>query len=425
MRSKTQSEIKEIQSRLLQATVAFVFEHSAYYREHLSAAGVHPSDITSVDDLCKIPCTSKDDFSNRTNDFLCAAPEDIVDITTTSGTSGAPVMIKLTAQDMARLAHNEALAFEQVGVSAQDTVALAVTLDRCFMAGMAYFQGLSRLGAAAIRVGSGSPAMLLKMVERAQATVMMTVPSFLKRITAYAQANGVDLHKNAVRKIICIGEPIRERDFSLNPLCARLAKDWNADLYSTYGSTEIEGSFCECERGCGGHVQPGHMLAEIITPQGDPVAPGEIGELCVTPFGIRAMPVLRYRTGDYTFMNTQPCACGRVTPRIGPILGRRDQMLKIKGTTIFPGVIHHLIQRDPAIQAYVLIVESDDPLSDKLTLLVDAGRTEAVERLRESIRSEIKVTPEIKMVSAREIQELQTAGDYRKRRMFIDKRQLQ
>lgn len=100
-------------------------------------------------------------------------------------------------------------------------------------------------------------------------------------------------------------------------------------------------------------------------------------------------------------------------------------MLKIKGTTIFPGVIHHLIQRDPAIQAYVLIVESDDPLSDKLTLLVDAGRTEAVERLRESIRSEIKVTPEIKMVSAREIQELQTAGDYRKRRMFIDKRQLQ
>jgi phenylacetate-CoA ligase len=134
------------------------------------------------------------------------------------------------------------------------------------------------------------------------------------------------------------------------------------------------------------------------------------------------MPLLRYRTGDLTFMRTEACACGRTTLRLGPILGRKGQMLKVRGTTVFPACIHEIVQSETEVRAHVLIVESEDALSDKLTLLLDTDHPRTVERVRERIQAEIKTAPVILQISTEEINRLQSEGEYRKRRIFIDRR---
>jgi phenylacetate-CoA ligase len=308
------------------------------------------------------------------------------------------------------------------GITEKDVVALAVTLDRCFMAGMAYYMGLRRLGAAVLRVGPISPSFLLRFLERTGATAVVSVPSFLKRVGLHAEEAGISLRRSSVRKLICIGEPLRHADFSLNALGQALTRTWDAQLFSTYASTEMSTTFGECEYGRGGHLHPELMHVEIVDEHGRPVPMGETGEVCVTPFGVTGMPLLRYRTGDFTFLRTEACACGRATLRLGPILGRRGQMLKVRGTTVFPAIIHEIVQAETEVRAHVLIVESEDALSDKLTLLLETDQSRAAERVRERVQAEIKTAPVVRLASAEEINRLQSEGEYRKRRIFIDRR---
>jgi phenylacetate-CoA ligase len=415
-------EITIMQTRQLRKTIHYIYNRSPFYRDLLDREGMSLTDIKSLEDLRHLPTTAKEDVSREGDRFLCVRPEEVADITTTSGTSGAPIFFKLTEDDLARLAYNEQLSFRLAGITEKDVVALAVTLDRCFMAGMAYYMGLRRLGAAVLRVGPISPAFLLRFLERTGVTTVVSVPSFLKRVGLYAEEAGISLRRSTVRKLVCIGEPIRQADFSLNALGETLSRTWGAQLFSTYASTEISTTFGECEYGCGGHLHPELAHVEIVDEHGRPVPEGETGEVCVTPFGITGMPLLRYCTGDFTFQRSQVCACGRATLRLGPILGRRGQMLKVRGTTVFPAGIHEIVQGETEVKSHVLIVESEDTLSDKLTLLLETDQPRAAERVRERVQAEIKTAPEVRIVSAEEINRLQSEGEYRKRRIFIDRR---
>ncbi len=416
-------EIAILQTRQLRKTIHYIYTRSPFYRDLMEREGVSPADIKTLEDLRHLPTTSKEDMSRAGDRFLCIRPEEVADIMTTSGTNGAPIFFKLSEDDLARLAYNEQLSFCLTGITNKDVVALAVTLDRCFMAGMAYYMGLRRLGAAVLRVGPISPAFLLKFLDKTGVTAIVSVPSFLKRVAMYAEETGVSLRRGTVRKLICIGEPVRQADFSLNALGQTISRAWDAQVFSTYAGTEMSTTFGECEQGCGGHLHPELMHVEIVDEQGRPVPAGQTGEVCVTPFGITGMPLLRYRTGDYSFVRTEPCACGRSTLRLGPILGRRGQMLKVKGTTVFPAIIHEIVQSEPEVRAHVLIIESEDALSDKLILLLDTDQPRIAERIRERVRAEIKIAPDIRIVSGDEINILQTEGEYRKRRTFIDRRQ--
>jgi phenylacetate-CoA ligase len=415
-------EIRQIQISQLQKNLEYAYQRSPYYRDLMDRERIRPGHIRSLEDLRQFPTTTKDDLSREGDRFLCVRPDEIVDIMTTSGTTGLPIFVKATAADMARLAYNEELSFRAAGIERQDVVAVAVAMDRCFMAGMAYYLGLSRIGSAVLRVGPTSPAMLLKFMERSGVTAIISVPSFLKKVAAYAEQEGMDLSQSRVQRLICIGEPVRNRDFTLNALGQRISQAWKARVFSTYAASEIATTFCECEQGCGGHLHPELIHLEIIDPLGNPVPSGETGEICVTPFGIKGMPLIRYRTGDYSFIQPDVCTCGRASLRLGPILGRRDQMLKIKGTTIFPAIIHEIIQAEPLVRNHVLVVESEDALSDKIMLLIETDQPLVMESLREKVRSELKVAPQIRLASAEEIQTLQTAGEYRKRRLFVDHR---
>ena len=402
------------------ATVDYARRQSPHYRRIL--AGLPP--IGGASDLLQIPLTTKKQVSETGEQFWCVSREKLVDICTTSGTTGVPTLYPLTQHDLDRLGTNEYLCFRRVGLSEQDLVVLAVTMDKCFMAGLAYFEGLKRIGAAAVRVGAGSPAMLLSMIERLRPTAIISVPSFIKRVASYATERQIDLTKAAVGKLICIGEPVRGADFSLTPLGEHIAGAWNAAVFSTYGITELASSLCECTAGQGGHLHPHLLHIEILDDAGNPVPDGQEGQLVATTIGVQAMPLIRFATGDITFMTRDRCACGLWTPRIGPIVRRREQMMKIKGTTVYPAAVERALAGIEAVIDYLMIATSPTPLSDELEVIVAWGgdSTGAAETIREKLRGELKVSPTVRLASAAEIQSLRGGKELRKQRVFIDRR---
>jgi phenylacetate-CoA ligase len=418
------SEIKSAQQAAWTRAFRHAFQCSPFYREHFSRAGLAPRDKISLRDITRIPAIDQTIVSKNTEKFLCVPREKIVDILTTSGSTGRPLVWQLTDADLERLARNEQLSFDCAGFTAADTVLLAVAMDRCFIAGMAYYLGLRKLGCAVIRVGPATPAMHLDMIRRVQPTAVVGVPSFLLHLADKAAEAKFNLAGCGIRKAVCIGESVRDNNFCLNRAGLAVEKSWGARVFSTYGVTELAASLCECESGLGGHLHPELLYLEALDEQGRAVPDGTIGELTATTFGVEAMPLIRYRTGDFAAIHRQPCPCGRRTLRIGPIIGRKNQKLKIKGATIFPSMLKTVLDATPGISSYVIIGRCENNLSDsvqiKFSSAGDTGGIIAV--LREQFQGAVKVIPQITAASAAEIEKLQWPDGARKRRYFVDMR---
>jgi len=418
------AKIQALQERAWAETFRYAAAHSPFYREHFLRAGVSPRDPLPLHEIRRIPSVDKTALSTNPGDFLCVPPHRIVDIVTTSGTAGEPLVWKLTESDLERLARNEQLSFACAGFTDADTVLLAVAMDRCFIAGMAYFLGLRKLGCAVVRVGPTAPAMHLDMIRRLRPTAVVGVPSFLAHLADKAAAANLDLAHGGIRKAVCIGEPVREDDFSLNRAGQTVSQTWGAQVFSTYGVTELAASLCECEFGCGGHLHPDLLFLEALDEAGWPVPDGEVGELTATTFGVEAMPLIRYRTGDFAAIHRATCRCGRNTLRIGPILGRKNQKLKLKGTTLFSSALKAILDATPGISSYVIIARRDpnraDTVEVKIACAGDAAKICAA--LKERFQGEAKVVPRVTPAPADEIEQLQLPDGARKRRYFVDLR---
>ncbi len=271
-------------------------QHSPFYKEKLG--NLHYS-LQSLKDVQSLPFTTKEDMQVRNMDFLCVPKTAVSEYTATSGTMGKPVTIALTESDLQRLAYNEAQSFRCADGSAEDIYQLALTLDRQFMAGIAYYSGIRAMGAAAVRTGPGLPAFQWETAERLRSTGIVAVPSFLAAMADSAAKEGVDLSQSSITKAICIGEPLRNADFSLNALGRKLADFWPMlTCYGTYAATELQTAFTECSAGMGGHHQPDLIVVEIVDEGGAPLPDGQPGEVVITTLGIEGMPLLRYKTGD-------------------------------------------------------------------------------------------------------------------------------
>ena len=179
----------------------------------------------------------------------------VSDYVTTSGTLGDPIAFYLTKNDLNRLAENEKGSLQLAGGSQDDIYQLITTMDKRFMAGLAYFYGIMSMEAAIIRCGPGSPYSQWDSIQRFSPTTLIAVPSFIPKLLDYASAQKIDFSKTSVKSIVCIGEPIRNNDFSLNDLGKRITSQWDVQLFSTYASTEMSTAFTECEYGQGGHLQ--------------------------------------------------------------------------------------------------------------------------------------------------------------------------
>ena len=387
--------------------------NSPFYRESLRGLNGTPS-------LSQVPLLDKNALSERNLDFLCVPRERIAEIVTTSGTTGEPLLWMLTDADVRRLARNEKLSFECVGLTARDTVLVAVAMDRCFMAGLAYWLGLREIGCGVVRTGAASPLLVLEMIQRTQPTTIVGVPSFLRLVADKAREAGIDLKNSSVKKAVCIGEPIRDAAFALNTSGKAIEEAWGAKVYSTYGVTELANSLCECDAGTGGHLHDDQLHIEILDDAGNPVADGEVGEIVATTFGVEAMPVIRYRTGDCAVMFRGPCACGRTTPRLGPIVGRKNQMLKSKGASLYPATLTAVLEQSAGVEAFVIIARKENELSDAIEVLI-CGEA-SVTALRETFQARAKITPQIRVASREEIESLQMPLNARKRRIFVDLR---
>ncbi|WP_258140489.1 phenylacetate--CoA ligase family protein [Mucilaginibacter phenanthrenivorans] len=418
------SEITLMQEQKLQELLAYVAENSPFYKDLFSKHNIAITAIKTIADLALIPPTVKDDLQQRNDDFLCVSRDKVIEYTSTSGTLGRPVTIALTEKDLDRLAYNEYNSFLCADGSADDTYQLMLTLDRQFMAGIAYYLGIRKIGAGIIRLGPGVPALQWETIKRLKPTAIVAVPSFILKLIQFAKDSGIDINSTSVKKAICIGENIRNNDFSLNILGKKITESWNIQLYSTYASTEMQTAFTECGEGKGGHYQPELVIVEVLDENDQQVEPGAPGEVTITTLGVEGMPLLRYKTGDICMYYDEPCACGRTTLRLSSIMGRKKQMIKFKGTTLYPPALFDLLNEREEILDFVIEVSSNDIGMDQVSLfIVPADESEECDhRIRAYLQARLRVSPHIKYVTVEEIQKIQFSEASRKAIKFIDKR---
>lgn len=417
-------EITALQLPLLQKHLRYLQQASPYYRELFRQRDFSAEQFHSFAELESLPLTGKEDLSGRNRDFLAVAEEQVIDICQTSGTTGEPVTIWQTEDDLQRLAQNEQRAFSAAGIKSSDRVLIGAALDRVFMAGLAYFLGLRNIGATAIRAGSGQPALVAELIRAQRPNVLVGVPSLLLGVAHHFQARGQNPAELGIEKLICIGEPVREADLSLSTLGSALQQQWQAQVLGTYASTEMATAFADCTAGCGGHLLPELVVVEIIDEQGQPATADEAGEVVVTPLGVEGTPLLRYRTGDIARLHSETCSCGRQTPRLGPILGRRAQMLKCRGTTLFPAAISSALQGIDGVRGHYLEVHQDFDLSDRLRVVVGCSDASlSASRVAEQIAAKTRVKPEVVLVSPEEVSSKIIKPDQRKPVIFFDCRQ--
>lgn len=422
---RSPAEIKQYQEAQLTETLTYLQAHSRFYQSMFREHNVDIQRIKHIEDLQAIPVTTKTDLQLHNDDFICVGRDEIIDYVTTSGTLGDPVTFVLTSDDLDRLAYNECLSFTTTNCTRQDVLQLMTTIDRRFMAGLAYYLGARELGMGVVRVGNGIPELQWDTIHRVQPTCGMVVPSFLIKLIEFAEKNHIDYRTCSMNKCVCIGEALRAPDFTLNTLGQRIHEKWpGLQLYSTYASTEMQSSFTECSEFHGGHLQPELIIVEFLDDDNRPVKDGEPGEVTITTLGVQGMPLLRFKTGDICYHHSEPCACGRNTIRLSSVLGRKGQMIKYKGTTLYPPALFDILDNIPQVKNYIVEVYTNELGTDEILIRVGSEvRSDAfAKEIKDLFRSKVRVAPTINFESPEYVAKIQMPAMSRKAIKFIDLR---
>ncbi|HKX85314.1 MAG TPA: AMP-binding protein [Flavobacterium sp.] len=417
-------EIKQFQELKLKEMLVYLNQNSPYYKRLFASENIDITSIQSIEDLQRIPVTTKTQLQEYNDDFFCVPMHKIIDYATTSGTLGSPVTFGLTDEDLERLAYNEAISFACAGVAEGDVVQLMTTLDRRFMAGMAYFLGLRKLKAGVIRVGAGIPELQWDSILKYKPKYLVAVPSFLLKMIEYAEQHGIDYNASSISGVICIGESLRNQDFSNSVLAKIITDKWNVKLFSTYASTEMSTAFTECEHFHGGHHHPELIITEVLDDNNQPVPDGQNGELTITTLGVEGMPLLRFKTGDIVKLHHESCACGRNTLRVGPVVGRKEHMIKYKGTTLYPPAMHDLLNYFAVVQNHVIEISTNDLGTDEILIKIASKNNseELLTQIKDHFRAKLRVTPKVEFVPIEILSKIIFTPMSRKPITFIDKR---
>lgn len=418
--------IKAFQEDKMQSMLQYLQANSPYYQKLFKAHHIDIASIRKIEDLQYIPFTEKKDLQQHNMDFLCVPKEKVIDYITTSGTLGDPVTFACTDSDLERLAYNEALSFTCAGLKPGNVLQLMTTMDKRFMAGLAYFLGLRKLGAGVIRVGNGIPELQWDTIRRIQPDTVMCIPSFILKLVEYAEEHGIDYQNSSVKRIIGIGEGLRDQQFKLNALGQQIKDKWDVELFATYSSTEMSTTFPECQYSCGGHHHPELIIVEIIGEDDKPVPEGEVGEVVITTLGVEGMPLLRFRTGDMASIHTEPCHCGRHSFRISPIVGRKNHMIKYKGTTLYPPAISDVLNNTHYVENYYITLNSNETTeTDEVIITIGLKETtdfDVIKDLKDRFRAKIRVAPEIHIDTTENVHRKNFPAMSRKPITFFDLR---
>lgn len=397
LETQSRAEWQALKLDLLKKHLKVAYEGSPYYRAAWDAAGVHPDQVKSLDDLRRFPFIDKKIVRDRQiavppfGDLTAVPERDIVYISASSGSTGVPTASPFTQQDFDDWIDYEARQFWSSGLRPTDRYCHSLNFS-LFVGGPCVL-GAQKLGALSIHAGTLPSERLLSVLRQFQASAMWTTPSYAWYLGETALKEGIDPKTDlAVRKIFVAGEP----GGSIPETRARIEGLWNADVYDYYGLSDIFGSCAGmCEEKHGLHWAEDHILVEVLDPEtGEPVKEGERGEMVLTTLKKTARPMIRFRTGDIVTFTSEPCACGRTSQRLMGVNGRLDDMLIIKGVNIFPSDVEAIARKETSLTGeYRLVVERINHL-DRLTVEVEhiAGYNGSLEELAARFGKHIKST---------------------------------
>jgi len=406
----SRDELAALQSKRLVKVVNRVYHNVEYYRKRMQEAGIEPGDIRGIEDLPKLPYTTKDDLRDTYPFGLFAAPQsEIVRIHASSGTTGKATVVGYTRKDIDIWAECVARALTQAGITRGDTIQVAYGYG-LFTGGLGAHYGAEYLGATVVPMSTGNTKKLTTMMKDFGVTAIACTPSYLLHIAETLEANG-DIPNIKLKAAICGAEPWTEQ------MRLQIEEKLHIHAHDIYGLSEVMGPgvACDCEYHKGLHVYEDHFLPEIIDPETlQPVGEGQPGELVFTTLTKEGLPLIRYRTKDLTSIHYDKCECGRTLARISRFTGRSDDMLIIRGVNVFPSQVEAaLLEMSGTTPHYLMIVDRVNNL-DTLEVQVEIEERFFSDEIRElenltkkiahAIQTAIGLAVKVKLVEPKTIE---------------------
>ena len=427
MECMPREKMRQLQGEKLRRIVRHAYDNSTFYRKRLDAHGVHPDDIKGIDDIVKLPFTVKQDLRDNYPFGMMAVPmSDIIRLHASSGTTGKPIVVGYTKEDIDKWSESIARYLTAFGLGKSDMIQIAYGYGM-FTGGLGMHYGVQKIGATVIPASTGNTLKQIQLMNDFGATALACTPSYALYMCEKMKKYGLDQNLSNLRAGIFGAEPWTES------MRHELEEKLQIKAYDIYGLTEISGpgvgGECECQNGI--HISEDLFYPEIVNPETlEPLAPGEKGELVFTTLDKFGMPMLRYRTRDLTTLNYDICECGRTSVRMGKILGRSDDMLIVRGVNVFPSQVESILLEFPEYEPYFLIEVDRVDNVDTFQIQVEVKPEYYTDRINQLVRikqkleariqSVIGIQPDIRIVEPNSIE--RTTG---KAKRSIDHRKLQ
>ena len=397
--------LKELQLQRLHDTIRRCMTNP-FYQQRFAQLGITPDDIRTLDDIHRLPMTTKEDLrENYPFGLACVPLRECTRLHSSSGTTGNPTVVLHTERDLEEWAQAVARCLWMVGSRPDDVFQNSAGYGM-FTAGLGFQYGAERLGMLTVPAAAGNTTRQIKFIRDFGTTVLHAIPSYASRIYEVMKSEGVDPRKDTRLRILCIGaEPHSEEQRQ------RIEEQLGVKAYNSYGISEMMGPGVafECPEQNGLHIWEDYFIVEILDPVTlEPVPEGELGELVLTTINREAMPLLRYRTRDLTRLLPGTCPCGRTHRRIARLQGRSDDMIILKGVNIFPIQIEKILLRFKQVSTDYLITLETTPSGDTMTIDVElndlfaddyiqlVSLSKAIER---QLKDEILITPKVRLVA--------------------------
>jgi len=368
MECMDRENMRELQGRRLKEVVSRVYHNVPFYRKKMQQIGVEPGDINSIDDLAKLPFTTKQDLRDNYPFGLFATPKsEVVRVHASSGTTGKPTVVAYTRKDIDTFSEIVARALSCSGVMRDDIIQIAFGYG-LFTGGLGIHYGAEKLGAAVVPISGGNTEKQLSLLQDFGCSVLACTPSYAAYLAESMESAGIDPKKLPLKIGIFGAEPWSQE------MRAKIEAALHIKAFDIYGLSEIMGpgvaNSCEFQNGL--HIAEDHFVPEILDPKTlEQLPEGSVGELVFTTLSKEAMPLLRYRTRDLSSLDYTPCLCGRTNVRMSRVYGRSDDMLIIRGVNVFPSQVESALLEIPEAKPhYMLIVDRKGNL-DTLEIQVE------------------------------------------------------
>jgi phenylacetate-CoA ligase len=407
-------DLEQLQLERLQSTLSRVYMNVPFYKRKFDELGIDPDDFRSLEDLMKLPFTTKEDLRNSYPYGMFAVPlREVVRIQASSGTTGMPTVVGYTKNDLKNWSDLVARILTAGGVTQNDIVQIAFDYG-LFTGAFGLHYGAERLGASVIPISSGDTKRQIKLLQDFKTTALVCTPTFALSIADTIIELGINVNSLSLKYGLFGAEPWSE--------AMRLQLQEKLKIIATdnYGLSEVMGPGVagECLERNGLHINEDHFLVEVVDPETlEPVPTGKTGELVITTLTKEAFPVIRFRTRDLTTLMVEPCTCGRTFVRMGKVTGRTDDMIKIKGANVFPSQVEAVLSEIEGTEPHYQIIVDRKGSVDELTVLVEVSESIFFDSMREQrkfidliktrLASELGITVEVKLVEGKSLERVE------------------